>query len=302
MSRIDFARLLRLPNVFTAFADIAIGALITLTLISGERWPNVLALFLASGCLYCAGMVFNDYFDLDEDRRDRPFRPLASGRVRPAVALRVGIGLIFMGCMLAQVAGRIGDTWNPTPLILAGVLVLAILGYDAWLKRTPIGPLAMGSCRFLNVLFGLSLLPEEDFSWLARINLAGAVGIYIVGVTWFARTEERTSRRSPLIAAIVVVFMGLLLGLALPLHPEASDVPVLFPYLLALFGLIIGLPAEKAIRHPTPAHVQGAVKRFILGLVLFDAVLAFAFVGWPGLLIVLLLPPALILGKWVYST
>ena len=45
-----------------------------------------------------------------------------------------------------------------------------------------------------------------------------------------------------------------------------------------------------------------AVKRAILGLVVLDAVLATAFVGLPGLAILLLLPPAMLLGKWVYST
>ncbi len=33
-----------------------------------------------------------------------------------------------------------------------------------------------------------------------------------------------------------------------------------------------------------------------------DAILATAFVGTPGLLVLLLLPPALVIGKWVYST
>jgi len=40
----------------------------------------------------------------------------------------------------------------------------------------------------------------------------------------------------------------------------------------------------------------------VLGLVALDAVLATMFVGLPGLLVLLLLPPALVLGKWVYST
>jgi 4-hydroxybenzoate polyprenyltransferase len=44
------------------------------------------------------------------------------------------------------------------------------------------------------------------------------------------------------------------------------------------------------------------VKTCILGLIGLDAILAFAVVGWPGLLILLLLPPALLLGRWVYST
>ena len=68
-----------------------------------------------------------------------------------------------------------------------------------------------------------------------------------------------------------------------------------------------GAGAEgRAIRWPErsvePKLVQAAVKRCIFGLVALDAVLSVAFVGWPGLAILLLLFPAGWLGKWVYST
>ena len=75
-----------------------------------------------------------------------------------------------------------------------------------------------------------------------------------------------------------------------------------FPYLLVAFGFVVGVPLRNAIRKPGPKEVQAAIKRCVLGLVGLDAVLAVAFVGAPGLAILLLLPPALLLGKWVYST
>ena len=65
---------------------------------------------------------------------------------------------------------------------------------------------------------------------------------------------------------------------------------------------IVGRPVARAVAKPGAREVQAAVKRCVLGLVFLDAVLATAFVGLPGLLILLLLPPALLLGKWVYST
>jgi len=69
-----------------------------------------------------------------------------------------------------------------------------------------------------------------------------------------------------------------------------------------LLGLVVGVPVCQAITQPTPALVQTAVKRAILGLVLLDAVLATAVVGLIGLLILVLLLPALYLGRWIYST
>ena len=40
-------------------------------------------LLLASACLYCGGMVWNDYFDREQDRRERGDRPIPSGKVAP---------------------------------------------------------------------------------------------------------------------------------------------------------------------------------------------------------------------------
>jgi hypothetical protein len=127
--------------------------------------------------------------------------------------------------------------------------------------------------------------------------------VYIVGVTWFARTEEGESSRRHLRLASLVMLAGVLLGLTVPAHfADGRTAPVYFPYLVAGFLFLVGLPVVRAIQRPEPKPVQSAVKRAILGLVVFDAVLATAFVGLPGLLILLLLPPALLLGKWVYST
>ena len=62
------AQLLRLPNVFTAWADIFLAAFAI------GIWPELIIpfffLLLASTFLYWSGMVWNDFFDVDQDRRD----------------------------------------------------------------------------------------------------------------------------------------------------------------------------------------------------------------------------------------
>jgi 4-hydroxybenzoate polyprenyltransferase len=162
----------------------------------------------------------------------------------------------------------------------------------------------MGTCRFLNVLLGLSLAPNLGWPW--GVHLALVVGVYIVGVTWFARTEAQISNRSALAGAAGVMVLGLLLALAAPvimaefhLGPHPS---ILFPYLLIGLGFLIGFPVSRAISRPTAPHVQKAVKQAILGLVILDATLASAIAGIGGLAILLLLLPALYLGRWLYST
>src|SRR5688500_10640028 len=112
MPLMPFARLLRLPNVFTAFADIALGLCATAALSPtsiDESFPWKAALLLAaSGCLYMAGMVWNDYFDLEEDRRDRPFRPIASGAVSVRTAIGIGTVLLATGWACAALTGKTG--------------------------------------------------------------------------------------------------------------------------------------------------------------------------------------------------
>jgi hypothetical protein len=169
----------------------------------------------------------------------------------------------------------------------------------------------MGACRFLNVLLGLSAsggLAIRDGTGRAvvglGVHLALVVGIYIVGVTWLARTEARASSKKQLTGAALVMLASLCLGLALAARVAPGVPSPLFPYLLVALGVFVGLPLQQAIRRPSPERVQAAVKRSLLGLVLLDAVLATALAGSVGLLILLLLGPSLYLNRqrWLYAT
>jgi 4-hydroxybenzoate polyprenyltransferase len=297
-----YAQLVRLPNVFTALADISLGWLAALAAgAPPARWPSFVCLLCASASLYSAGMVWNDFFDIEQDKRERPFRPLPSGRITRQSAAILATTLLLAGVGFAAFAGRL-EAAASTILVIAGLLVAAILLYDAWLKRTWFGPVAMGTCRFLNVLLGLSLAEGTPLLWPARFYIASVIGLYIVGVTWFARTEARTSKKSQLAGAGGLMAAALALGLAAPLLSPDGTSSVLFPYLLVGLGFLVGIPAAHAIAEPNSIRVQLAVKRAIVGLVVLDAVLATALHGTTGLVILLLLVPVLYLGRWIYST
>src|SRR5262249_55491017 len=98
----DYAQLVRLPNVFTALADVGLAALVSGALPSA--WAAVLLIAAASACLYCGGMVWNDYFDAEQDRRERPFRPIPSGRVTRREAAGLGALLLLGGLVCASLA------------------------------------------------------------------------------------------------------------------------------------------------------------------------------------------------------
>jgi 4-hydroxybenzoate polyprenyltransferase len=297
-----YAQLVRLPNVFTALADICLGALAAGAL--PERWPAFVCLLFASACLYSAGMVWNDFFDYEQDYRERPFRPLPSGKISRRMAATFGTSLLAFGVGFAGLAGATDSSFRMLPLVLAGFLVACILLYDGWLKHTSLGPVAMGACRFFNVLLGLSA--GETWAGGFGLHLAFVVGLYIVGVTWFARTEARLSKQSSLTGAAFVILASLIIALPLPAYfpTETASIlfPFLYPYLLVALGFLVGIPVYRAIADPSPPLVQSAVKRSIMGLVILDAVLASGVVGAVGLLILVLLLPALYLGRWLYST
>lgn len=293
---LSFARLMRLPNVFTAFADIALAG--CAAGVVAHRPSAFVLLLLASGCLYLGGMVWNDVFDVDEDRKARPFRPLPSGKVRMRTAVLLAVALGLAGVGFAALAD---GPASPT-LLLAGILAALIVLYDGVLKHYPVGPVGMGGCRFLNVLMGCYAFFPEGTPDLLPWHLAAVVGVYIVGVTWFARTEEGASDRRQLVAAAGVMLLAVGLAVTVPVHLKPGTTPWYFPYCVAAFGFFVAGPVAAAIRRPVPKAVQAGVKRCIFGLVVLDAALATAFVGWPGLSIVLLLLPATWLGKRVYST
>ena len=296
-----YAQLVRLPNLPTALADIGLAALALAVqpavgdLADGFRFDRLVLLLVASACLYCSGMVWNDYFDVEQDRRERPFRPIPSGRVSPRQAMLFASALMGAGIALAFLAGT-------TSFVVSLFLAVAILLYDCWLKRFWAGPIGMGLCRFLNVMLGLSIAGPIPAGW--GIHLAAVVGLYIAGVTWLARTEARMSQQSALQGAAIVMLASLILALPLPVRAEQPAASPLFPYLLVALGFLVGLPVRAAVLFPTPANVQSAVKRCLLGLVLLDTVLATALAGEIGLFLLLLLVPLLLLRRlrWLYAT
>src|SRR5439155_8490530 len=96
---------------------------------AASSWTFVLLLG-SSACLYSAGMVWNDFFDVEQDRRERPFRPLPSGRVSRAAAATLGTILLLAGLGLAALASWQDGAFHSEQLLIAALLVGAILLYD----------------------------------------------------------------------------------------------------------------------------------------------------------------------------
>ncbi len=147
-----YFQLVRFPAVFTAMADIFLGYLIVHR--SFEPVFDFVFLLLASSCLYLSGMVFNDVFDRRIDAQERPGRPIPSGRISLSAAIGLGALLMAAGVERRTVVGQQSG-------LIALLIVVAIFAYDWLLKSTPLSPVAMGSCRFLNVI--LMAVPRKIY-------------------------------------------------------------------------------------------------------------------------------------------
>ena len=294
-----YLQLVRFPAVFTAMADIFLGFLLVdpRTELEQNYFPIAL-LLVASCCLYMAGMVFNDVFDRKIDAEERPDRPIPSGRISVMSAVCLGILLFACGLGAANVRGV-------PSLLVALMIVVGILGYDGFLKKTVAGPLVMGCCRFLNVLLGASAVGSFSEVWAApQICVAGGLGIYITGVTWFGRTEARQSNRYQLAGAMTVINLGLA---AIVLFVtfwgnEPSSLKALL--ILAVIVLTINRRLTKALRNPQSRPVQDAIKMMLYSLVMLDATLVLfstgniAYAAFTAGLVI----PAMILGRWIFVT
>ncbi|HOD81499.1 MAG: prenyltransferase [Planctomycetes bacterium ADurb.Bin126] len=295
-------QLLRLPNLFTVPGDPAAGFILAwLSTGSGPKPSLNVTVLLLAACagllLYAAGLVFNDVFDLAEDRRDRPRRPLPSGRISLRKAVAAGAALLCGGVGCAFAASV------PAGVLAAGLGVLILL-YDALLKRLPlIGPLAMGACRGLNFLLGATAAG----GWLAFQSLlilycAALLTAYVAAVTAIARGETRTlplavKRWLPaaaLATGLVLLPMG---GLVVMMWADASAMDSWniawdvwsfslawreFLLLIVLLpGMLAVLTAIRCARDlrglPQPALIQRTIGRLIRNLLLIQAALAF----WP---------------------
>jgi 4-hydroxybenzoate polyprenyltransferase len=303
MSRLRaVGQLMRLPNTPSALADIGLGALVVRAAGTPPvNWLGVGLTAMASVGLYTSGMVWNDFFDVEQDRRERPDRPIPSGKVSRQAAGLLAAALMTAGVLFAMLAAWV--LGSRVVLSVALAIVGGVLLYDAWLKRTWAGPVAMGGCRLGNVLLGVA--GAGGALDAQAVHLAIIVGVYVAGITWFARTEARESRQAELLGAAGVMLAGLLLALPLPLFlREQQQTSWAFLYLLVGFGFFIGLPASQAIAVPKPSMVQRAVKTALFGLVLLDAILATALAGWLGLLLLVLALPSLYLSRlrWLYAT
>jgi 4-hydroxybenzoate polyprenyltransferase len=305
-------QLMRLPNVFTAVADVAMGYLVTHRNLEPPAHFALLA--VASCLLYLSGMVLNDVFDADVDAREQPHRPIPSGRISIRAATAVGWAMLTGGALIAWFASLVTSDWRPGAV--ATMLAACIFLYNRVLKHTLIAPLAMGACRSLNILLGMSLAQPDglaasaaSITWASSAAwiLASGIGVYVTGVTIFARTDAHTSARGRLILGLSVLLAGMTLLAVTPIWTNNQPPLVVVRngwYLLwALLATITARRCIAAIFEPTPQRVQTAVRHCVQTIIVLDAAVCVGYAGplW-GFAVLALIFPTVFLAGWLRAT
>jgi 4-hydroxybenzoate polyprenyltransferase len=298
MSKIKaYLQLTRPANIVTAIADIwagfaiAGGALVIFAdqtkLIDSPVFHNLLWLTLSTIGLYGGGVAFNDVFDAELDAKERPERPIPSGRVSKGKAALMAFLLLLIGIIAA---------WNVSTLsalIALTVAVLAVL-YDFWGKHQFIfGPINMGLCRAGNLLLGISAFPVmlQSYWYLGFIPL-----IFVAAITMISRGEVHGKNRRALKGGFLM-YVFIILSIAVLSILEGNRFFHVIPF-IALFAYMIFPPLIKAIREQIPQLIGKAVKAGVISLIILNASLAAAFAGWQfGIIVLLFLPISIYLAK-----
>jgi 4-hydroxybenzoate polyprenyltransferase len=279
-----FFQLVRVPNLFTALADILAGFLFVGG--TGDDLRALIILAVASVSFYAGGVALNDVMDVDRDTASRSTRPIPSGAISRRVAAIIAVSLLALGVCLCF-------TLHGPPRALGLGLAVCIVCYDVLLKQTVVAPAAMGACRALNLLLGMGIV--EHLTTAPNVMAAVLIWLYVASVTHYARTEAVQSSPWRLGTGVAGVFIAVagLLGLSAVL--EHSHISYVF-----LVGVLLGrvaLAARRSLRTAAAIDVQYATKVFVQSLIVFDACLVMAARGpWLAAAVLLLLVPSAMLA------
>ncbi|MFC4454192.1 UbiA family prenyltransferase [Deinococcus sonorensis] len=253
--------LARISNSPTVASNVLAGAALAgSTGLSGRTVLLMLSMVL----FYTAGMYLNDLLDLDIDRRERPERPLPSGTVPLPEAWAV-TGVLFVGG-LALLA-----TQGLTALLSGLGLAALIVVYDAWHKRNPLSPLLMAGTRVL--VYVTAFLALAGTAAGPLLLWALLMGGYIMGLTYIAKTENRSGLARGWPAALVLLPAAVFV---VSLFRSAGSQPLVLSALLLLAFVGWAIYSMGFVYRPERRNIGRAVGSLIAGVSLLDALVLLA--------------------------
>jgi 4-hydroxybenzoate polyprenyltransferase len=291
----DYLILVRLPNLFTLPTNVLVGYAIV-SPITMTSYIQVLLLVTISILLYCVGLILNDIYDYNIDKKERPNRPLPSGKV----SRRAAIGLVITFSILAL---SLSFIISVTTFVISSIILITIIGYDKFLKKTRAGPFTLGAARVMNVLLGASVDFGNIGSYPHFIILTFVLSITFVYVSMIgiiSRYEVHVFPKNSkllLIPATVgaIIFLIVLFSYAGLFKYESLIT-------LAFFSFIMGITFYKFQKNDS-VGIQLIVKRMIMSIIVLDSSFLSGIVGIEiGIIVLAFLAPLLILARKMYMT
>lgn len=173
------------------------------------RSSDALTLFLATATvgiamslMYSGGMILNDVLDRCVDARERPGRPIPSGRIGVRAASRLVMlcfALGLMGMTVTDVLQRPDLLVHGAATLYTAVLLGLIFAYNNWHQASAITVLLMGLCRAAVVLSAAAVLGptwlDPGGAWQPWVyGPALTLVLYTIAISIVARREVEHER------------------------------------------------------------------------------------------------------------
>jgi hypothetical protein len=167
----------RVSNLPTIWSNCLAGWLL------GGGGPVAAWLWLTLGAtwLYLGGTFLNDAFDVGFDQQHRRERPIPSGKILLPTVWKLGLSWLVLGLLCLAWFGK-------ATIVIALLLALTIMVYDAIHKIFAFSPVLMAGSRFLLVLLAASI--SRDGTNGLVVWSALVVASYVAGLSFLARKES----------------------------------------------------------------------------------------------------------------
>lgn len=220
--------LLRISNAPTVVSNALSGCALAAQAEAPYPWRSFALAAPALVLIYFAGMATNDLVDAAADRRERPGRPIPSGRItRGAAASFAILATIAALALLTAADWRAG--------VAGAALSVCALLYNLTHRFSPATVLLMAACRSLAIITAACALgPPAD--WKPILIVAGLLGAYVIALSLVARGEAGNRARIRIVVGMVCAISLLDAGVlaAIERFPQAGIAVGCF--LLAAWG------------------------------------------------------------------
>ncbi len=291
----DYLILVRFPNLFTLPSNILVGFFIVSALFQ-IAFVEVLFVVTISILLYCVGIILNDYFDFTIDKKERPNRPLPSGKI----SRKIAIILAFVFSILALILSFIVSMQT---LAISAILLAVIFGYDKYLKKTSAGPYTIATARVMNILLGVSANINNigNYSQIVILIFVLSITFVYVSLIGFLSRYEIYGFSNNLKLFLFPTILGVIIT-SIILFSYAGFFRYDSLIILTLFSFIMALSFYK-ISKKDSLGIQKIIQNMILSIIILDSTFLSGIRGIElGLVVLTLLAPLLLLSKKMHMT